>query len=49
MTSIGGNARNGVTYSHASSHAWVITGNRAPHCSSKRSSSCWAASALIAV
>jgi hypothetical protein len=34
-----GNARNGITCSQAFSHAWVITGNRAPHFSSNASSS----------
>src|SRR5712691_4180627 len=40
-----GNARNGVTYSHAFSHACVITGKREPHFSSKCSSAAWAAPA----
>src|SRR3954471_14698257 len=37
-----GNARNGITCSQAFSQAWVITGNRCPHFSSKASSSSWA-------
>src|SRR6476619_4805699 len=43
--SSGGKARKGVTYSHAFSHACVITGKRDPHLSSKASSAAGAASA----
>ena len=41
-------ARNGITYSQASSQALVMTGNRAPHFSSKASSSACAWSVSLA-
>ena len=40
---------NGITCSHAFSHAWLITGKRVPYRSSKASSAWLAASASTAV